>query len=724
MTKGRAVSIAFLCLGAAFGASAQAQQYVIANYAGGPPPPGTSQATPSGSIATDTLGNVYFASYSTGNNPCVCVFKLDPNGVLTRVAGSAQHGFSGDGGPATSAQLSGPMGMAVDGAGNLFIADEGGFYFGSFPNGSSSDRIRKVSPDGIITTVAGGGGLAGSAADGGRATSAELFQAYYVAADNAGNLFVSETVDDDGGGSNRIRKVSPDGIITTVAGNGTFGFAGDGGPAIKAQLNGPGSLAVDSAGNLLFVDSGNARIRQVSPDGIITTVVDVSASFSLYCYCSLMTLALDAAGNLFFNLPDGSVSERSAAGVITTALEAGTGLSSFWLAVDGSDNLFLTPNSPFFQRGLIKVSRDGSITPLAGNGACCYSGDGGPAIGAGLQLVNSVADGAINLFIGGVNGAGNLYFADSGNRRIRMVDPSGIITTVAGNGAGAWNVHCDGMTGDSGPALAAQLCAPSQVAVDGAGDLFIVDRNRIRKVTPDGTISSLAGDGTIGPGGGDGMPATQPLTYPNSVAVDAAGNVFFTEWARVRKISPDGTIITVAGTGSRPNTGGCSPPTSPACGPPPVGDGQPATSVQLFGPTSVAVDGAGNLYFVDGVRIRKVTGDGTITTVAGNGGRAGYMLPTGDGGLATDAPLWGPSGVTVDSAGNLYISEQVRVREVTTDGIIHTIAGTADPGYSGDGGPATKAQFHVPTGLTVDGAGNVYVADSLNNAVRVLRPIQ
>jgi trimeric autotransporter adhesin len=185
----------------------RAQQYVISNYAGGPPPPGTSQATPAGSVATDASGNVYFATYSAGNNPCVCVFKLDPNGVLTRVAGSAQRGSSGDGGPATSAQLSGPTGLAVDGAGNLFIADEGEFYFGSFPTGYSGDRIRKVSPEGIITTVAGGGSLAGSAADGGPATSAELWDAAYVAPDGAGNLFVSETLDADGGGSNRIRKV-------------------------------------------------------------------------------------------------------------------------------------------------------------------------------------------------------------------------------------------------------------------------------------------------------------------------------------------------------------------------------------------------------------------------------------------------------------------------------------------------------------------------------------
>lgn len=271
----------------------------------------------------------------------------------------------------------------------------------------------------------------------------------------------------------------------------------------------------------------------------------------------------------------------------------------------------------------------------------------------------------------------------------------------------------------------AQLCSPSQVAVDGAGGIFVVDRNRIRKVSSDGTVTSIAGDGTIGTGG-DGGPATQAqLAYPNSVAVDPEGNVYFAEWARVRKISPDGTITTVAGTGNRPNSNGCSPAYSPYCTPAySSGDGGPATLEPLFGPLSVSADGAGNLYFVDGLRIREVSRDGTITTVAGSGAATGYHGPTGDGGPATSAPLWAPNGLTVDSAGNLYISEPVRIRKVTTDGMINTIAGTQEPGYSGDGGLATKAQLWNPTGITVDAIGDVYFADSNNNVIRVLRPVR
>jgi sugar lactone lactonase YvrE len=687
---------------------AQAQQYVISTYAGGPRPPGANTSGGAGSLATDTSGNLYFAG-NFSSNPCVCVFKLDPNGVLTRIAGSPQRGFSGDGGPATSAQLSGPMGLAVDGVGNLFIADAGGFYAGSFPNGYSGDRIRKVSPDGIITTVAGGGALAGSAADGGLATNAELFQAFFVAADSVGNVFISESPDDDGGGSNRIRKVTPDGVITTVVGNGMFGFAGDGGPAISAQLNGPSSLAVDNGGNLFFVDSANQRIRKVSADGTITTVVDARASINLSFDSSVTSLSVDAAGNLFFNnFSNGAVFKLSPAGVTTTVVGGDSGPNSWALAVDGANNLFLTG----FSRNLIKVSPDGFVTTLLGNGACCYAGDGGPATSAQLQQVNSVA----------ADSVGNLFIADSGNHRIRKVDAGGTITTVAGNGT--WNALCGAMTGDSEPAASAQLCAPSQVSVDGIGNIFIVDRNRIRKVSPDGTITSIAGDGTMGSGiGGDGMPAAQALAYPNSVAVDSVGNIYFAEWARVRKITPDGVVTTVAGTGTPPNTNGCSPPESPSCGPPSIGDGQPATSVQLFGPKSVTVDGAGNIYFVDGWRIRKVTPDGIITTVAGNGVPTGYHGPTGDGGPAIDAPLWTPNDVTLDSAGNLYISEPVRIRKVTIDGTINTIAGTQDPGYSGDGGLANKAQLGNPSGLTVDGGGNVYFADSSNNVIRVLRPV-
>jgi sugar lactone lactonase YvrE len=314
----------------------------------------------SNAITVDASDNVYFSSYS--NNSCTCVFKLDPS-VLTRVAGSAQRGFSGDGGPATSAQLGRPSGLAVDGAGNLFIADPGVYHSGTY----GTDRVRKVSPDGIITTVAGGGSLWGSSADGGPATSAQLLLSNGVAVDRAGNLYFSEGIDAAGLGNNRIRKVSPDGIITTVAGDGTSsGFSGDGGPATSAQLAGPASLAIDNASNLFFVDYYNNRIRMVSPDGTITTVVDTGGSTSQNCGCSVTSVTVDRAGNLFYSVYTvysvSTLFKRSPTGVITTAAGTDFGGGVWGLAVDAAGNLFLTGGS-----NLRKILADGFITTLLGD---------------------------------------------------------------------------------------------------------------------------------------------------------------------------------------------------------------------------------------------------------------------------------------------------------------------------------------------------------------------
>ncbi|HXP83142.1 MAG TPA: hypothetical protein VN841_00390 [Bryobacteraceae bacterium] len=725
MTLPRA-AIGFIFSAAVGLVPALAQQYVISTYAGVPAPPGANMPLFVRSLATDAAGNVYFSSYA--NNPCTCVFRLDAQGNLTRVAGSAEAGFSGDGGPAIQAQLSDPVGLAVDSAGNLFIA-EGVFYDLYNPTitplGGFHERVRKVSPNGIITTVAGGGDP-GFSGDGGPATSASFMGLNSIAVDAAGNLFIGDGLYGDAWdapfGNNRIRKVTPDGIINTVAGTGDQGFSGDGGPAVNAQLNGPGALTADSAGNVFFSDFYNLRIRKLSTDGTITIVFDLDSQVpecstkpNYYPSCSVYNETLDPSGNLVFAYSSDAFSnavfKQSPDGTITTVVGVGAaqeiGLTG-QIAADGAGNLWFSALT-----SLRKISPDGTVTVVLGSGACCGGGDGGPATSAQLRDANSVA----------VDGAGNLFIADTDDHRIRDVMPGGIITTVAGNGA--WGINCDTAAGDSARAIDAQLCLPSQVAADGAGDLFIVDRNRIRKVSPDGTITSIAGDGTAGTGRGDGGPATQAqLAYPNSVSVDSAGNVYFAEYARVRKITPDGIITTVAGTGTPPNTNGCSPTPSPACGPPPVGDGWPATSVQLIDPTGVTVDSAGNLYFVEGRLVCKVSPDGILTTVAGNPTAMMPYTGIGDGGPATGALLWDPNAVTVDSAGNLYISEQVRIRKVTTDGIMNTIAGTGSPGYSGDGGPATNAQLWNPTGLTVDAAGNVYFADSLNNVIRVLRPVQ
>jgi len=636
-------------------------------------------------VAVDSAGNVFVAD--TDNS---LVVKVSPSGTLQVVAGNGVAGFSGDGGPATGASLNWPWGVAVDAAGNLYIADE------------HYSRIRKVSPAGTITTVAGTGYM-GFSGDGGPATAASLSGPYGVAVDAAGNIYVADTR------NSRIRKVSPAGTITTVAGNGSPFFSGDGGPATAAALDRPYGVAVDPAGNVYVADTGNSRIRKVSPAGTITTVAgNGTSSFygdggpataaSLYAPGGV---AVDAAGNIYVADSNNSrIRKVSPAGTIATV--AGNGQRGYsgdgglayvaslngpsGVAVDAAGNLYIADTG---NNRLRMVRQTGTIATVAGNGGLRFYGDGGPATAASLFLPTGVA----------VDAAGNLYIADTRNDRIRKATPAGTITTVAGNGQ-------VGYSGDGGPATAASLNYPRGSAVDAAGNLYVADgnNNRIREVSPAGTITTVAGNGVQG-FSGDGGPATgASLSGAYGVAVDAAGNLYIADSnnKRIRKVSPSGIISTVAGNGAWVFSG----------------DGGPATSASLYRPSGVAVDAAGNLYIADGgnYRIRKVSPVGIITTVAGNGSE-GF---SGDGGSATAASLGKPYGVAVDAAGNIYVADtnNGRIRKVSPAGIITTVAGNGALGFSGDGGPATAAWLGLPEAVAVDAAGNLYIADTYNYRIR------
>ncbi|MEU9125267.1 RICIN domain-containing protein [Streptomyces sp. NPDC048506] len=304
-----------------------------------------------------------------------------------------------------------------------------------------------------------------------------------------------------------------------------------------------------------------------------------------------------------------------------------------------------------------------------------------------------------------VDSTGTLYISDYINHRVRKITTDGKISTVAGTGV-------PGFSGDNGPAVSAQLHYPREVAVDSAGAVYIADTNnhRVRKITTDGKISTIVGTGTAGFSGDGGAATAARLHTPLGVTADSTDTLYITDHGnhRVRKITTDGKISTVAGTGAAGF----------------MGDGGPAVSARLNAPYAAAVDGAGDLYIVDAAnhRVRKVTADGKISTVAGTG-TAGFA---GDDGPAASAKLNFPVGLVVDSTGTLYISDYSnhRVRKITADGKISTVAGTGTAGSGGDGGPAASAQLNNPFGLAVDCVDTLYIADHANNRVRKIASVK
>ncbi len=324
--------------------------------------------------------------------------------VISTIAGQGylNSGYSGDGGQATDAKISTPYRVTMDGTGNLYIV-------------TGNHVVRKVAPDGTITTVAGTG-ASGYGGDGGPAVDAQLSQPYGIAVDNEGNIFIADS------GNHRVRKVTPDGIITTVAGTGVQGYSGDGGPATSAELNAPRDVAVDREGNLFILDYGNNRIRRVSPDGIIEQ-------------------ALPPPPHVNYGRPQG-------------------------IEVDDEGNVFVVDTN---YAVIWKVSPDGKHTVVAGNWLHGYSGDGGPATSAELDHPVDVA----------VDRSGNLFISDYNNNRVRMVNSEGTIITLAGTGEYTFS-------GDGGAASRAGLRKPSSTAVSPDGEVYVADtyNHAVRSIAP------------------------------------------------------------------------------------------------------------------------------------------------------------------------------------------------------------------------------------------------
>lgn len=632
------------------------------------------------------------------------VRKVDGvTGVVSTVAGTGVAGFSGDGGPATQAQLSFPVDVACDPTGNLYIAD-----------GGNNRRVRKVDTLGRITTVAGNGSPLFSG-DNVPATQVGLTP-YALALDAIGDVYIADP------DNRRVRMVDTRGIITTVAGTGVNGFATDGQVASQAKLGFPSGVAVNAQGQLYVVDYSNKVVYRIT-NGIINLFAgDYIPAFGgdggPATNAHLLfpnRAAVDAAGNVYISdQGNNRVRRVDTAGVITTVAGNGTIGSTG----DGGPG---TQASLFPVRGIAadqvnrvyiassvnttdEWSRDNRVRMLNTSGIISTivglsdNGDNGLAIDGIVDPQGLTTERA--------TGPQDLFIADNRNNQVRRVDAvTGIITTVAGTGM-------SGFSGDNGPAINAQLSGPSDVAIDRNGNLYIGDQNnfRVRRVDTLGRITTVAGNGTFGYSGDGGSALSAAISYPTGIDVDDNGNLYIADRYnyRIRKVTPQGIITTVAGNGTY-NPLDMS------------GDGSQATQVQLGVPTDVAVATDGSLYIADNAshRVRKVRSNGVIITVAGNGNYGS----SGDGGLAVNALLNGPFRVALDPQGNLFISDFVnnRVRRVDiVTGIITTVAGTGVAGVEGDGGLATLANLYGATGLTVDSSSSLYIAQAAGARVRVV----
>jgi len=652
---------------------AQTVTTVAGGYVGDGKPATQASLQFPASVAQDRQGNTYVTDQGAQR-----IRKVTAAGVISTIAGTGIAGFSGDGGQARLAQINAPLGITVDALGDIVFADAG------------NNRVRKITPAGIISTIAGNG-TAGYSGDGGPATDASMNVPWGVVHDAAGNLYIADRT------NNVVRKVNTAGIISTYAGNGTQGFCGDGGQATQACLYFPRSLAIDGRGVLYIADGLNRRVRRVKTNGIIDTVAgNGQAGFSGDGGPATQAAignprGVAVAGGALYISNAGSSRVRSvvlSTGVINTFIGSSAGYDGdnhapleTMLSLTTGGIVVSSSSSALVADGVsARVRRlgGGVVKTMAGG----FEGDSGQALTAGMIFPQGIA----------FDPKGNLFVAEFGGHRVRKVDTSGKITTVAGTGV-------SGYSGDGGPATAAQLNFPQDVIADSAGNLFISDvwNNVIRKVDAvSGIITTFSADANFG--GGLGF-----------MAFDALGNLHVGDAGActVWRLDSNGVATAVAGVAF-------------SCGY--NGDGIQATTAQLNVPYGVAFDPAGNLYIADAGnnRVRKVNSAGFITTLAGDGTAcADSTTACGDGGTPTAAQLNSPISVAA-SGGALYIADEadVRVRRVA-GGIITTYAGTGYGGYNGNGLAALSTNLDDPLDLAFNPLnGALYVVDDVQARVR------
>ncbi len=644
-------------------------------------------------LALDRDGNLYVVD--VGDNR---VRKISAGtGMISTVAGNGVAGYSGDNVAAATSELNHPSGIAVDLAGNLYISDAG------------NNLIREVShTSGIITTIAGlVGASAGYNGDNIAATQATLDSPAGIAVDFFGRVYFADR------DNNRIRRIGKDGMISTLAGNGAPGLVGDGKLATVAQLHSPVGLTLDHEGNLYVADSGNNEVRVIS-EGLNFPSVEIGSGSP-----TLHAVFIRANASTTISKP-----LIAAAQMLPTSKAATTG-QEFSLAnldgcvTDGTTvnpadtvcvvSISFTPRYPGLRTGALELTANSTAISLG-------------LYGEGLGPEAIVIPGTIRTILDRANAsggdvltapqrmaldpAGNLYVADRASNVVwSLHNQVGASPTIIAGGGALAPAQANGAA-----ATDAFMEQPSAVALDAGGNLYIADTgaNLVRKVNlATGIISNVAGTGTSGYSGDKGLAADANLDAPAGVAANAVGDLFIADTGNnvIRRVfARGGIVVTVAGTGNRGYSG----------------DGGDATSAQLNHPQSVALDAAGKMFVADsGNNVIRVIDPVTqsIATIAGNG-TAGF---SGDGDQAVNAQLHDPSDIALDASGNLYIADtgNARIRKLNSkSGMLETLAGSAMAGVQGDGGPADAAALTTPTGVAVDSRGQVWVADPGNDTVR------
>ena len=667
-------------------------------------PPATTTYT---LTATNSLGASVTATTTVG-----------VRNKLAVLAGVPYPGADVDG-TGSSATFGQPAAIAADASGNLYVAD------------TNNNEIRKVTPEGVVTTVASGAALtsisavrASRALDGDAASSRLAKQARMrglragaratpessnslikhaglnnpqgiAVSSDGGTIYVSDTYNEV------IRKIvfASDGSATmsTFAGTvGIWGTADGTGPA--ANFADPMGIALDASGNLYVVDSESYRISKITAAGVVTTLAGgygyANGTGSAAGFYGPTGITVDASGNLYVT-DSYKIRRITPAGVVSTLARDGTWNSDYYTAsaanfdslkgitVDASGNLYVTE---WFAYLIIKITPAGVISTLAGGGSWTSPDGDGTGTAASFELPDGIT----------ADANGNLYVADV--RTIRKIIPStAVVTTLAGT---------YGTTGSTdGTGSAALFGRSGGIAVDTDGNAYLVDagNNTIRKTTPEGLVTTLAG--TAGkPGSADGTGTAASFDGPEGIAVDASGNIYVADTYNdtIRKVTSDGVVSTLAGTAG---TSGSA-------------DGTGATA-SFDEPQGIAVDASGNVYVTTyNNTIRKVTPEGVATTLAGTVGKSGHADGTG-----TAASFNWPQGIAIDASGNLYVadSDNCTIRKVTSEGAVTTLAGTAGT-YGYADGTGTAALFDWPEGIAVDASGNIYVADNGNSLIRKITP--